>query len=91
MRVETKAITVVCDGCNERFVNGLDMVCYADDDNGDYIWNDAVDAGWKHLGGKDYCPDCWKYSDHDTITTQDGRVFDEETEQEITRTLNWED
>lgn len=90
MRVETKAITVVCDGCNERFINGMDMVCYADDENGEYIWNDAVNAGWRQIGGKDYCPGCWKYTDDDTIITKDGREFvDDETEEEIERTHKW--
>lgn len=45
---------------------------------------DAYDYGeFKHLGGKDYCPNCWELDDNDNIKTKDGKVFDGETEKEI--------
>lgn len=45
---------------------------------------DAFDnGGFKHLGGKDYCPSCWQYDDDDNIVTKDGRKFDGDTEEEI--------
>lgn len=40
-------------------------------------------GGWKHLGGKDYCPDCWGYDDDDNIITKDGRKFDGDDYEEI--------
>lgn len=39
------------------------------------------EEGWMHLGGKDYCPDCWNWDDDDSITTKDGRRFNEEGEE----------
>lgn len=39
---------------------------------------------FRHLGGKDYCPACYEYDDDDNIVTKDGKVWDEDTETEIT-------
>lgn len=39
--------------------------------------------GWRMLGKKDYCPNCWHYDDNDNIVTADGKVWDEDTEEEI--------
>lgn len=36
------------------------------------------DAHWMHLGGKDYCPDCWEWDDDDNIVTKDGKVWSED-------------
>ena len=41
------------------------------------------EEGWKNLGGKDYCPDCWSWDDDDNIVTKDGRKFDGDTYEEI--------
>lgn len=38
---------------------------------------------WLELGGKDYCQDCWHYDDDNHIVTADGKVWDEDTEEEI--------
>lgn len=39
--------------------------------------------GFKELGGKHYCGDCWHYDDDDNIVTKDGRKFNGDTEEEI--------
>lgn len=30
---------------------------------------------WMHLGGKDYCPDCWQWDKNGNIKTRDGKVW----------------
>lgn len=83
MKQETKGIKIICDGCGETFETGEGFVCYADDPNGELIWSEADTANWKELGGKHFCPDCWKWDDDDNIVTKDGRKFDGETEEEM--------
>ena len=41
----------------------------------------AEESGWKHLGGKDYCMECWDWDDDDNIITKDGRKFTEDGEE----------
>lgn len=41
------------------------------------------EEGWKNLGGKDYCPDCYESDDNDNIITKDCKKFDGETYEEI--------
>ncbi|MBQ9532424.1 MAG: hypothetical protein IJR71_00455 [Prevotella sp.] len=41
------------------------------------------ECGWKKLGDRHYCEDCWEYDDDDNIVTKDGRKFDGDTLQEI--------
>jgi len=43
----------------------------------------ASENEFMHLGGKDYCPKCWKHDDEDNIVTKDGKVWDEDTEKLI--------
>ena len=43
----------------------------------------ASEADWRHLGGRDYCHDCWNYDDDDNIVTKDGRKFDGDTYERI--------
>ena len=38
----------------------------------------AAECNWQHLGGRDYCPDCWTYDDDDNIECKDGRKYDED-------------
>lgn len=38
---------------------------------------------WRTLGGKHYCPECWHYGDDDNIYTNDGNVWDGDTEEPI--------
>lgn len=45
---------------------------------------------WRKLGGKHYCPNCWHYDDDDHIATNDGRLWDESTEELITRRDSYE-
>lgn len=55
------------------------------------MWNDEPrrdeiipnDEHWQHLGGKDYCPKCWYWDDDNHIVTADGKVWDDDTEEEI--------
>jgi len=43
----------------------------------------AAESGWQHLGGRDYCPDCWSIDDDDNIATNDGRRYDGDTHERI--------
>lgn len=43
----------------------------------------AAESNWKELGGKHYCPKCWHYDDDDNIVTNDGKVWDYDTEELI--------
>jgi len=43
----------------------------------------AAECDWKHLGGHDYCHDCWQWDDDDNIVTKDGRKFDGDTYERI--------
>ena len=46
--------------------------------------NDVANASdWQHLGGKDYCADCWTRDDDDNIQTKDGRKYDGDTLERI--------
>lgn len=84
MKQEAKTTIIICDGCGETFENGDGFVCYINDPDGGLIWSDAGLSDWIELGGKHYCPDCWKYDDDDNIITKDGRKFDGNTHEEIT-------
>ena len=44
---------------------------------------DADCAEFFNLGGKHYCQNCYRYDENDRIVTKDGRVFDEDTLEEI--------
>ena len=41
------------------------------------------DGGFINLGGKDYCPSCYKIDENDNYVTKDGKVFDGDTQEEI--------
>lgn len=43
----------------------------------------ADDNSWRTLGGKHYCPKCWHYGDDDNVYTNDGNVWDDDTEKLI--------
>lgn len=43
----------------------------------------ADDNSWRTLGGKHYCPKCWHYDDNDNVCTNDGNVWDDDTEKLI--------
>lgn len=43
----------------------------------------ASQNSWLNLGGKHYCPECWHYGDDDNIYTNDGKVWDGDTEEPI--------
>lgn len=45
--------------------------------------SDAQDAEFINLGGKDYCPSCYKIDENDNYVTKDGKVFDGDTQEEI--------
>lgn len=38
---------------------------------------------WRTFGGKHYCPECWHYGDDDNVYTNDGNVWDNDTEELI--------
>ena len=39
------------------------------------------ECGWKKLGDRHYCEDCWEFDDDDNIVTKDGRKFTEDGEE----------
>lgn len=66
---------IECDSCGSML----------DDEN---WWDDKEttesllhECGWKKLGDRHYCPDCWAYDDDDNIVTKDGRKFTEDGEE----------
>ena len=77
MLVKADCYNVKCDCCG-NFANEEEWV--ADETAAK---QDAEYYDFLHLGGKDYCPDCYHYDDNDRIITKDGRVFDGETYEEI--------
>ena len=88
MKKEIKSITIVCDGCGERFVNPDGFVCFTNDSDGSYIENDAESSDWLTQKGKDgvirhYCPSCYEFDDNDVCHTKDGRRYDTNTGMEI--------
>lgn len=38
----------------------------------------ARESGFRRLGGRDYCPDCWWIDDDDHIACKDGRIYDDD-------------
>lgn len=76
MKIKEVVFTAKCDCCGDSL----------DDEN--LYPEEALPTimscnGWKNLGDKDYCQDCWHWDDDDNIVTKDGRKFDGETEEEI--------
>lgn len=73
MIVKENFYNVECDCCH----------CLADEDTWCVKERDVKDVmlnnDWRELGGKHYCPDCWKLDDDDNIVTKDGKVWDGDT------------
>lgn len=71
MKVRETFYSMKCDCCGQML-----------DDENYYPENElgtiADECGYKHLGGRDYCPDCWTYDDDDNIECKDGRKYDED-------------
>lgn len=79
MIVKEYFYNVRCDCCGETL--GNEELWRPDKE---YAYEDAYDEGdFKDLGGKDYCPNCWKYNADGNIVTKDGKVWDADTEEEI--------
>lgn len=91
MKVPTYGCKLVCDGCGETFETGEGFVCFANDADGSQIREEAENSEWINIGGKDYCRNCYHINDRDQIVTKDGRVFDYETEEELTVNIINED
>ena len=68
---------IECDVCGE----GADVTYWHTDPDDAKLHLD--ENGFKELGGKHYCGDCWHYDDDDNIVTKDGRKFNGDTEEEI--------
>ena len=77
MKHEVKAISLICDGCNQTFETLDGMVCYADDEDGKLVEETARNSDWKIMGDRHYCPNCWERDDDDIIHTKDGRKWDD--------------
>lgn len=77
MKVSEIFYNVKCDCCGEL----LDPDMWYDETSP--IGSIYDECCWKHLGGKDYCIDCWTWDDDDHIVTKDNRMFDGDTFEEI--------
>ena len=76
MKVSETYYNVKCDACG----------CFLDDENwypDEEIPTILEESGFKTLGGRHYCMDCWNWDDDDNIITKDGKKFDGETYEEI--------
>ena len=70
MLVKKEFFNIKCDCCESM----LDDECwYPGTEECAYILSES---GWRVLGGRHYCPDCWSVDDDDNIVTNDGRKFD---------------
>lgn len=77
MKIQETFHNVKCDNCGGL----LDPdVYYESEELAEQVFNEL---GFKHLGGKDYCYNCWGWDDDDNIITKDGRKFNGDTEEEI--------
>lgn len=76
-------IGIRCDACKERFRTADGFTCFTDDENGDYIREEAESSEWITIGDKHYCPDCYKVDENDHIVTKDGHIYDYETHEMI--------
>lgn len=77
MIIEAPFYNVKCDVCGEV----VDDYWY--NNKHDAETNALDNAGFRYLGGKHYCPDCWTIDDDDHVATKDGKKYDDETEEEI--------
>ena len=75
--VDGKFYNIQCDCCkeiiNENWYNNPDDA-NTEADQGSYILE---------LGGRHYCPRCYRHDDEDNIITSDGRKFDGDTMEEL--------
>lgn len=63
---------VECDHCGQL----LDEETWWDDKND--LSGILDECGWKELGNKHYCDNCWERDDDDNIVTKDGRKYDDD-------------
>lgn len=84
MKEQVIGTRIICDGCGCEFESSEGFVCFANDPYGDHIEQEAENEEWKIIGEKHYCPNCYSRDENDHIHTKDGKVWDEETEEEIT-------
>ena len=74
MIIKQEFVNIECDACG----NILDDENWYPDEE---IPTILMECGFKTFGDKHYCPDCWYVDDDDSITTKDGRRFNEEGEE----------
>ena len=76
MKVRETFCNIKCDCCGQPM-----------DDENYYPENElptiAAECNFKHLGGRDYCPDCWTYDDDDNIVCGDGRKYNGNTHEPV--------
>lgn len=84
MKVQDIAMRLVCDGCEEPFESADGFACYCGDKDGSMIEQEALDSEWIILGERHYCPNCYTIDENDIVHTKDGRIWNRETEKEIT-------
>ena len=70
MKVRETFCNIKCDCCGQP----MDDENYYPEEELPTI---AAECNFKHLGGRDYCPDCWTYDDDGIIHTKDGRKWDD--------------
>lgn len=76
---------LVCDCCGDTYETMQGWTCIVDDKDGGDILAEAMDEDypWLRIGGKHYCPKCYKVDENDIATTKDGKKYDMQTEEEI--------
>ena len=77
MNVSKKFYNRKCDACGALLDDGT----WHDEEKD--LTDVAAFSGWKHLDGRDYCPDCWDNDVDGNIVTRDGRKFSGSTYERI--------
>ena len=85
MKQAETSMIIVCDSCGEHYVDGNGLCSYLGDIDGSMIEQEALSADWLSFGGKHYCPKCYELDDEDHYHTKDGKIWDADTEEEITK------
>ena len=75
MKKSIIATEIICDCCGKTFTTADGNCCYAGDERGYIIEDEALDSEWLSAGELHFCPDCYKWNDDNTIRLKDGRQF----------------
>jgi len=82
MLKEKTYYNIQCDGCGQM----LDDQYWDEQEGLDCIMSEC---GWKTLGHRHYCEDCWHYDDDDNIVTSDCRKYDQDGNEVADRAMSY--